>query len=174
MSTVEQIHHLETRIDRILITIRELRTANDSLRGDLAASQERTAELERQLSTSESARQDADRRGDELEQRLSHLHAEQEEIEATITRTLDQLGKIEIGATEPVGDEADTPSAAEAGAASDVREAGSDVEAAHEDLDDDAPDAETTLPDPDHGEQPGADEPEPAAEHKEGDDLDIF
>ena len=105
MSTVEQIHHLESRVDRLLVTLRELRTAHDALRGELAACEQRAAELESRLAVSENARQEADRRGDGLEQRLSHLQAEHEEIEATIARTLDQLGRLDIGAAgEPAGE----------------------------------------------------------------------
>ena len=162
MSTVEQIHHLEARVDRLLGTLRELRSDNDSLRDGLAASEERAAGLDRRLAASETAREEAQRRGDELEQRLNHLHAEHEEIEATITRTLDQLGKLEIGgASDPDGDAAV--------ATADEAESGGGAEA---EADGDAPDAETALLD--DGEQPAADEPEADGDNGEGDDLDIF
>ena len=55
MSTVEQIHHLETRVDRMLVTLRESRSDNDSLRGELASTEERASELERRLAASEAA-----------------------------------------------------------------------------------------------------------------------
>lgn len=152
MSTVEQIHLLETRVDRLLGSLRELRSDNDSLRGDLAASEERAAELERRLAASETAHREAESRGDELQQRLSHLHAEHEEIEATITRTLDQLGKLEIGAAGDADGDAAVVEAVEA--------------------DGDAPVAETALLDDD--EPPAADQPEADGDHREGDDLDIF
>lgn len=162
MSTVEQIHLLETRVDRLLGSLRELRSDNDSLRGDLAASEERAAELERRLAASETAHREADSRGDELQQRLSHLHAEHEEIEATITRTLDQLGKLEIGAA---GDADGDAAVATAG------DAASDAEAVVE-ADGDAPVAETALLDDDA--PAAADQPEADGDHREGDDLDIF
>jgi DNA repair exonuclease SbcCD ATPase subunit len=167
MSTVEQIHHLETRVDRLLVTLRKLRTAHDSLRAQLAASEERAAELESRLAVSENARQEADRRGDGLEQRLSHLQAEHEEIEATIARTLDQLGRLDIGAAgEPAGetpgdDGADAPVADEAAiAVADQVQAGSEAE------------AETVVDDGDQ--QYAADEPQADADNREGDELDIF
>ncbi|MCY4483070.1 MAG: hypothetical protein OXC12_09365 [Spirochaetaceae bacterium] len=171
MSTVEQIHHLVTRVDRLLTTLREFRSDNASLRGELASTEERASELERQLATSESARQEAEQRGADLQQRLTNLHAEQEEIEATITRTLDQLGKLEIGApgdTDGVADAA--PVDPEPAPAEDPDEDG--------DASDDAPaDKSAVLLD----EQPPADdEPESDADtaadtdHREGDDLDIF
>ena len=165
MSTVEQIHHLETRVDRLLATLRELRSDNDSLRGDLAATEERASELERRLTASESARQEAQQRGDDLEQRLTSLHTEHEEIEATITRTLDQLGKLGIG---PPGDTADDADPVEASA----------------DVDDDAPADETALlrdeePPVDDAPEAGAGsaadaDSEADADNREGDDLDIF
>lgn len=167
MSTVEQIHHLESRVDRLLVTLRELRTAHDAVRGELAACEQRAAELESRLAVSENARQEADRRGDELEQRLSHLQAEHEEIEATIARTLDQLGRLDIGAAgEPAGetpgdDGADALVAGEAAvAAADQAQAGSEAE------------AEAVVDDGDQ--QYAADEPEADADNREGDELDIF
>ncbi len=167
MSTVEQIHHLESRVDRLLVTLRELRTAHDAVRGELAACEQRAAELESRLAVSENARQEADRRGDELEQRLSHLQAEHEEIEATIARTLDQLGRLDIGAAgEPAGetpgdDGADALVAGEAAVAvADQAQAGSEAE------------AEAVVDDGDQ--QYAADEPEADADNREGDELDIF
>ena len=167
MSTVEQIHHLESRVDRLLVTLRELRTAHDALRGELAACEQRAAELESRLAVSENARQEADRRGDGLEQRLSHLQAEHEEIEATIARTLDQLGRLDIGAAgEPAGetasdDGADALVAGEAAVAvADQAQAGSEAE------------AEAVVDDGDQ--QYAADEPEADADNREGDELDIF
>ena len=167
MSTVEQIHHLESRVDRLLVTLRELRTAHDALGGELAACEQRAAELESRLAVSENARQEADRRGDGLEQRLSHLQAEHEEIEATIARTLDQLGRLDIGAAgEPAGetdgdDGADAPVADEAAiAVADQVQAGSEAE------------AEAAVDDDDQ--QYAADGPQADADHREGDELDIF
>ena len=163
MSTVEQIHHLESRVDRLLITLRELRTAHDALRGELAVCEQRAAELESRLAVSENARQEADRRGDGLEQRLSHLQAEHEEIEATIARTLDQLGRLDIGAAgeTPGDDGADAPVADEAAiAVADQVQAGSEAE------------AEAVVDDDDQ--QYAADEPQADADNREGDELDIF
>ena len=165
MSTVEQIHHLESRVDRLLVTLRELRTAHDALRGELAACEQRAAELESRLAVSENARQEADRRGDGLEQRLSHLQAEHEEIEATIARTLDQLGRLDIGAAgETAGDDgADAPVADEAAVAvavADQVQAGSEAE------------AEAVVDDDEQ--QYAADEPQADADNREGDELDIF
>ena len=163
MSTVEQIHHLESRVDRLLVTLRELRTAHDAVRGELAACEQRAAELESRLAVSENARQEADRRGDGLEQRLSHLQAEHEEIEATIARTLDQLGRLDIGAAgEPASDDgADALVAGEAAVAvADQAQAGSEAE------------AEAVVDDGDQ--QYAADEPEADADNREGDELDIF
>ena len=158
MSTVKQIHHLESRVDRLLATLRELRSDNESLRGGLAASEQRAAEMERQLSASESAHEEAARRGDELEQRLTDLHAEHEEIEATIARTLDQLGKLEIGGGTDGDDVADAPPAGE-----------------DDSSDADAPADEAVMQDE---EGDAADDPEAGAEsgadNREGDDLDIF
>ena len=189
MSTVEQIHHLEHRVDRLLTTLRELRTANDSLRRELAVSEERAAELNRQLTDSESARREADRRGEELQQQLGHLHAEQEEIEATINRTLDQLGKLDIGGAAGAADAepADAEPPADDGPVAGAGEAqdGSEAEAAADALgDDNASDDEPALLQDDDEELPAADEPEAAepeaaeaeanAGNRGGDDLDIF
>lgn len=174
MSTVEQIHNLEHRIDRLLTTLRELRTANDSLRGELAAGEERAAGLERQLADSESARRDAERNGEQLQQQLSHLQAEHEEIEATINRTLDQLGKLDLGAATDAHDEppAEEVAVAVADQAEDDPEHGA------------ASDDEPALLQDDEQELPAADEAEAAvpeaadteanAGNSEGDDLDIF
>jgi chromosome segregation ATPase len=188
MSTVEQIHHLEQRIDRMLSTLRELRTANESLRGDLAVSEERAAELQRQLTDSESARQEADRTGEDLRQQLGQLHAEQEEIEATITRTLDQLGKLDIGAAVETADAAPAADSGPAAYADEPEYSEAEAEAGDPE-DEAAPDDEPVLLQDDDHDLPEADEPEggepetaePAVAEADvnggnrgGDDLDIF
>jgi chromosome segregation ATPase len=162
MSTVEQIHHLESRVDRLLAVLRESRSDNDSLRGELAATEERAADLDRRLAESETARQEADRRGDDLQQRLSALQAEQEEIEATINRTLAQLGNLEIGTSG----EPDADAGAEAESATGAEQAEDDADDAEPaPMDDEAP------PAPDES---GTDDAGGDANRREGDDLDIF
>ena len=162
MSTVEQIHHLESRVDRLLAVLRESRSDNDSLRGELAATEERAADLDRRLAESEAARQEADRRGDDLQQRLSALQAEQEEIEATINRTLAQLGNLEIGTSG----EPDADAGAEAESATGAEPAGDDA--------DDAEPAPMDDEQPPAADESGTDEAGGDANRREGDDLDIF
>ena len=158
MSTVEQIHHLESRVDRLLAVLRESRSDNDSLRGELAATEERAADLDRRLAESETARLEADRRGDDLQQRLSALQAEQEEIEATINRTLAQLGNLEIGTSgEP---DADAGAEAESETGAEPADAAEPAP-----VDDEQPPA---------ADESGTDEAAGDANRREGDDLDIF
>ncbi len=168
MSTVEQIHHLETHVERILVLVRDLRSANASLREEVAASEERSAELQSRLSASERAREESDRKRQDLEERLSHLRSEQEEIAATINRTLEQLGR-QLGGTEesseavPQTDEpklfdaADESEAARGEAASDEAQSdGSDKPGTEE--------ADAEEGNPEQGN----------TEHSEGSEFDIF
>ena len=112
MISVEQIHRLENRIERALGMLAELRETNSALTSQLQAANAGAAETARKLEESESARLAA-------EQMLSQLRTDQEEIEATINRTLHQLDVLEVdlSASEedspPASDVAVTPTAAE-------------------------------------------------------------
>ena len=81
MISVEQIHRLENRIERALGMLAELRETNTSLTSQLQAANAAAEESARKLGESESARLAA-------EQKLRQLRTDQEEIEATINRTL--------------------------------------------------------------------------------------
>ena len=100
MISVEQIHRLENRIERALGMLAELRETNASLTSQLQAANAGAVETARKLEESESARLAA-------EQRLRQLRTDQEEIEATINRTLHQLDVLEVELSDP---EADSPS----------------------------------------------------------------
>ena len=103
MISVEQIHRLENRIERALGMLAELRETNASLTSQLQAANAGAVETARKLEESESARLAA-------EQTLRQLRTDQEEIEATINRTLHQLDVLEVDLTAP---EADSPPEAE-------------------------------------------------------------
>ena len=100
MISVEQIHRLENRIERALGMLAELRETNASLTSQLQAANAGAVETARKLEESESARLAA-------EQKLRQLRTDQEEIEATINRTLHQLDVLEVELSDP---EADSPS----------------------------------------------------------------
>ena len=100
MISVEQIHRLENRIERALGMLAELRETNASLTSQLQAANAGAVETARKLEESESARLAA-------EQRLRQLRTDQEEIEATINRTLHQLDVLEVELSDP---DADSPS----------------------------------------------------------------
>lgn len=174
MSTVEQIHHLETHIERVLFLVRDLRSANASLREEVTASEGRSAELQSRLSASESAREESDRKRQELEERLSHLRSEQEEIAATINRTLEQLGRLDLGGTEGSDEEESTSD-------NDSEAVPQTDEPKLFDAADESEDAggETASDEAqsDDSDQPGADEAdaeERNPEHSEGSEFDIF
>ena len=97
-----------------------------------------------------------------MQQRLSALQAEQEEIEATINRTLAQLGNLEIGTSGEPG--------ADAGAEA---ESASGAEQAEDDADDAEP-APMDDEEPPAADESGTDEAQGDANRREGDDLDIF
>jgi chromosome segregation ATPase len=107
MISVDQIHRLETRIERVLGMLAELRAANDSLASQLQAANANTEETGRKLEESESSRLVAEQRLLDLEGKLSRLRTDQEEIEATINRALHQLDELEVDLSEP---EAGSPS----------------------------------------------------------------
>lgn len=94
MISVEQIHRLENRIERALGMLAELRETNASLTSQLQAANAGAVETARKLEESENARLAA-------EQMLRQLHTDQEEIEATINRTLHQLDVLEVDLSEP-------------------------------------------------------------------------
>jgi chromosome segregation ATPase len=104
MISVEQIHHLEARIERVLGTLAELRVANASLTAELQAANAAADESARKLEESERNRHAADQKLLDLEGKLSRLRSDQEEIEATINRTLHQLDELEGGLSEPPAD----------------------------------------------------------------------
>ena len=107
MISVDQIHRLETRIERVLGMLAELREANDSLASQLQAANANTEETGRKLEESESSRLVAEQKLLDLEGKLSQLRTDQEEIEATINRALHQLDELEVDLSEP---EAGSPS----------------------------------------------------------------
>ena len=99
MISVDQIHHLEKRVERVLGMLAKSREENTSVAAQLQAAKANAEETTRRLEASESARLAAEQRLLDLEGKLSQLRTDQEEIEATINRTLHQL------------DEADSPPA---------------------------------------------------------------
>ncbi len=110
MISVEQIHRLENRIERALGMLAELRETNASLTSQLQAANADAVETARKLEESESARLAA-------EQKLSQLRTDQEEIEATINRTLHQLEELEVDLSAPEVDSPPAPDVAAAPAA---------------------------------------------------------
>ena len=101
MISIDQIHRLETRIERVLGMLAELREANDSLASQLQAANANTEETGRKLEESESSRLVAEQRLLDLEGKLSQLRTDQDEIEATINRALHQLDELEVDLSEP-------------------------------------------------------------------------
>jgi chromosome segregation ATPase len=163
MISVEQIHHLEARIERVLGMLAELRTANAALTAELQAANAGIEESAGKLEESERARLAAEQKLLDLEGSLHRLRTDQEEIEATINRALHQLDELEVDLPEPPSD------STEATADEAVTAAAAEPAAATAD----------ELPEPDGGEQPDAAEPpattgaEPPPS-REGAELDIF
>ena len=168
MISVEQIHRLESRIERALGMLAELRETNASLTSQLQAANAGAVEAARKLEESEGARLAA-------EQKLRQLRTDQEEIEATINRTLHQLDVLEVDLSVPQADSppdtdsppapapaesapaaevAATPAAAEPAAAAPEQDAAGDEQS-------DETDATATTE-------------EGAAPSREGAELDIF
>ena len=157
MISVDQIHHLEKRVERVLGMLAKSREENTSVAAQLQAAKANAEETARRLEASESARLAAEQRLLDLEGKLSQLRTDQEEIEATINRTLHQL------------DEADSPPApvpAESAPAEDVAAPAPAVApaAAAEERSDETDAAAT-------GEDTTGEE---AAPSREGAELDIF
>lgn len=175
MISVEQIHRLENRIERALGMLAELREANASLTSQLQAANAGAEETARKLEESESARLAA-------EQGLRQLRTDQEEIEATINRTLHQLDVLEVDLPDPEADSPPAPDVAAAPAAAEPAEgslaaepaertapervAAPEQDAAGEERSGEA-DAATIS-------EEGATTEEEAAPSREGAELDIF
>lgn len=178
MISVEQIHRLENRIERALGMLAELRETNASLTSQLQAANAGAAETARKLEESESARRAA-------EQMLRQLRTDQEEIEATINRTLQQLDVLEVDLSAPEADtpgEADPPPEADSSSApAEVAAAPAAAEPAADSLAGEPAEQGTAAPEQDAGgeeESAAADatvttEAE-AAPSREGAELDIF
>jgi len=120
MISVDQIHRLESSIERALGMLTELREANASLTSQLQAANAEAAETARKLEESESARLAAEQRLLDLEGKLSQLRTDQEEIEATINRTLHQLDELEVDLSEPEAGSPPAPVPADSEPAADV------------------------------------------------------
>ena len=114
MNSVEQIHQLESRIERVLQRLAELRAANASLTAELQAANARAGESVRKLEESERARLAAEQELQDREGKLSQLRTDQEEIEATINRALLQLDELEADQPEPAPSSLAAPAATEA------------------------------------------------------------
>ena len=156
MISVDQIHHLEKRVERVLGMLAKSREENTSVAAQLQAAKANAEETTRRLEASESARLAAEQRLLDLEGKLSQLRTDQEEIEATINRTLHQL------------DEADSPPApvpAESAPAEGVAAPGPAAAPAAAEERSDETDAAAT------GEDTTGEE---AAPSREGAELDIF
>lgn len=167
MISVEQIHRLENRIERALGMLAELRETNASLTSQLQAANAGAVETARKLEESESARLAA-------EQMLRQLRTDQEEIEATINRTLHQLDVLEVDLTAPETDSPSAPAPAESVPAAEVAATPAAAEPAAESLA-----AAPAEPAAAGGEQSDAADgtattEEEAAPSREGAELDIF
>ena len=187
MISVEQIHRLENRIERALGMLAELRTTNASLTSQLQAANAGAVETARKLEESESARLAAERKLLDLEAKLSQLRTDQEEIEATINRTLHQLDELEIDLSDPEAEasrDANSPSAptpAESVPAADVAATAAAAEPAADSLAGEPAERAAAAPEPAAtGEEPSdeaeaaATTEEEAAPSREGAELDIF
>ena len=182
MISVEQIHRLENRIERALGMLAELREANASLASQLQAANAGAAETARKLEESESARLAAEQKLLELEGKLSQLRTDQEEIEATINRTLHQLDELEVDLSDPEAGTPSAPAPAESEPAADVATTAAAAEPAEDPLagepaDRDAAAAEQTAAageeQPDEADAT-ATTGEEATPSREGAELDIF
>ena len=172
MISVEQIHRLENRIERALGMLAELRETNASLTSQLQAANAGAVETARKLEESENARLAA-------EQMLRQLRTDQEEIEATINRTLHQLDVLEVDLSEPEeesppqadsslapAESAATPAAAEPAADSLAGEPAEPAAA--------APVQDAAVEEQSGEADPTATPEEGAAPSREGAELDIF
>lgn len=176
MISVEQIHRLENRIERALSMLAELRETNASLTSQLQAANAGAVETARKLEESESARLAA-------EQMLRQLRTDQEEIEATINRTLHQLDVLEVdlsgpetdsapeAGSSPAPDVAATPAAAEPAADS---LAGEPAERPAPVQDVAAPVQDAAVEEESADADPTATTEQEAAPSREGAELDIF
>lgn len=95
MISVEQVHRLETRIERVLRLLAELRGEKASLTTALQAANAGLEESARKLEESERARQ-------ATEEKLRQFRTNQAEIEEPLNRMLHQLDEFE-------GEQAEAP-----------------------------------------------------------------
>ena len=180
MISVEQIHRLENRIERALGMLAELRQTNASLSSQLQAANAGAVETARKLEESESARRAA-------EQKLSQLRTDQEEIEATINRTLHQLDVLEIDLSDPAADSPpesgspSTPGPADSAPAAEVAAAPAAAEPAADSLAAEPAERAAAAPEQDGGGEERSDAADAAATgeaeaapSREGAELDIF
>ena len=187
MISVEQIHRLENRIERALGMLAELRETNASLTSQLQAANAGAVETARKLEESESARLAA-------EQMLRQLRTDQEEIEATINRTLHQLDVLEVDLSDPEeaasppetdpppeADSPAAPAAAESVPAAEVAATPVAAEPAADPLAGEPAERAAAAPVQDAAVEEPADDADPtatteggAAPSREGAELDIF
>lgn len=88
MISVEQVHRLETRIERVLRMLAELRDENASLTTELQAANASLEESDRKVAESERARH-------ATEEKLRQIRTNQAEIEEPLNRMLHQLDEFE-------------------------------------------------------------------------------
>ena len=181
MISVEQIHHLENRIERALGMLAELRETNASLTSQLQAANAGAVETARKLEESESARLAAEQRLLDLEGKLSQLRTDQEEIEATINRTLHQLDELEVDLSDPEADSPPAPTPAASEPVTDVAATPPAAEPAEDSLAGEPTKRDAVAPDQDAASQEQSDKAdarttteEEATPSREGAELDIF
>lgn len=116
MTSLDQIHALDRKIQHVMETLNGLRRTNDELTAALR-------DAEGRVTATEQARIAAEQKSRRLEEELGRLHTDREEIEATINRTLMHLDQLEqspdaaAGAGDAAAHEA---AAAAAGAGADA------------------------------------------------------
>ena len=152
MITVDQIRNLESKVERLLGVLEELRAANATLSAELEAARAAAAESASQLEEAESSRQAAAQKLQDLEELLGQFRSDQEEIEASFNRTLHHLDALD----EPASDGAEAKLAEEP--------AGEQSQA--------EPDDDQTEPTAEEPESADRQDAKPAS--SEGAELDIF
>lgn len=95
MIIVERVRELETKIERLVSLMTELRSTNEVLDNKLRKAESLADELSNKLEKSETARQTSEQNFQRVEKKLEKYQSDQQQIEATISRALDQLDGFE-------------------------------------------------------------------------------
>ena len=114
MIIVECIRDLETKIERLLNLMTELRATNDALNNKLAKAESIADEVVNKLEKTETARRISDEKSQRAEKKLDKYQSDQQQIEATISRALHQLDEFDTGTEKSSNQESECSDSSDA------------------------------------------------------------